>query len=286
MSNESIALLIMYIFIVFTVILPLMAIPVGARLGYFGIFNIRAIINEYIDTMVYLVPLLILGALLIYRYATPLARVILSDVVRVYESHGILDIFIRKRLLQLYLLLLIPALISYLINVGVIRIVSPNYVMLYTTPFTSSFNLMLMIVGIINLVLSTWLIISVSYLQLRIVVKRIVNRLGSAIGSTVGIAASTGTAAFVGSACGLGVCTMPISSVSPMAMIAMSLFDVNAFELIHYSLIILLSLTLITIALLLIVHRGIVKVHNVHGVNLNSTFNEEYAHFTYTFNSI
>ncbi|WP_243675060.1 hypothetical protein [Vulcanisaeta distributa] len=217
MSNEGIALLIMYVFIVFTVILPLMAIPVGARLGYFGIFNIRAIINEYIDTMVYLVPpLLILGALLIYRYATPLARVILSDVVRVYESHGILDIFIRKRLLQLYLLLLIPALISYLINAGgVIRIVGPNYIMLYTTPFTNSFNLMLMIVGIINLVLSTWLITSVSYLQLRIVAKRIVNRLGSAIGSTVGIAASTGTAAFVGSACGLGVCTMPISSVSP-----------------------------------------------------------------------
>ncbi len=139
---------------------------------------------------------------------------------------------------------------------GVIRIVGPNYVTLYTTPFIGSFNLTIMIIGIVNLILSTWLIISVSYLQLRIAVKRIVNRLGSAIGGTVGIAASTGTAAFVGSACGLGVCTMPISSVSPMAVVMMGLFDVNALELVRYSLVILLFLTLITVVLLLIVHRG------------------------------
>ncbi len=195
--------------------------------------------------------------MLIYRYAPLLARVILSDVVRVYESHGILDVFTRRRLFQLYLSLLTPALISYLINAGgVIRVMGPNYLMIGTMPFTGSFNLMLMVIGIINLILSAWLIISVSYLQLRIAAKRIVNKLGSAIGGTVGIAASTGTAAFVGSACGLGVCTMPISGVSPMAMIVMSLFDVNAFELIHYSLIILLLLTLVTLVLLLIVHRG------------------------------
>ncbi|ADN51548.1 hypothetical protein [Vulcanisaeta distributa] len=259
MSNEGIALLIMYVFIVFTVILPLTAILVSTRLGYFGIPSLHTIVSEYVSTMAYLVPLLIVGALLIYRYASPLAKVILSDVVRVYESHGVLDVFTRKRLLQLYLLLLIPALISYLINVGVIRIVGPNYITLYTTPFIGSFNLTTMIIGTVNLILSTWLIISVSYLQLRIAVKRIVNRLGSAIGGTVGIAASTGTAAFVGSACGLGACTMPISSVSPMAVVMMGLFDVNALELVRYSLVILLFLTLITVVLLLIVHRGIIK---------------------------
>ncbi len=110
MGNEGIALLIMYVFIVFTVILPLTAIPASTQLSYFGIPSLHTIVSEYVSTMAYLVPpLLIVGALLIYRYASPLAKVILSDVVRVYESHGVLDVFTRKRLLQLYLLLLIPA---------------------------------------------------------------------------------------------------------------------------------------------------------------------------------
>ncbi|WP_243669712.1 hypothetical protein [Vulcanisaeta sp. JCM 16161] len=162
-------------------------------------------------------------------------------------------------MVQLYLSLLIPAIIVYLINAGVIRVMG-----LYSAAFNGfliagSSNLVLMIMGVINLVLSTWLIVSVSYLQLRIATRRIVSRLGSAIGSTVGIAASTGTAAFVGSACGLGVCTVPISGVSPMAMVFMSIFDINALELIHYSSIVLLLLMLITSILLVIIHKSMVR---------------------------
>ncbi|WP_243681418.1 hypothetical protein [Vulcanisaeta souniana] len=116
-----------------------------------------------------------------------------------------------------------------------------------------------MIIGIINLVLSTWLIVSISYLQLRIATKHIISRLGSAIGSTVGIVASTGTAAFISSACGLGVCTAPAFSISPMAMVIMSILDINALELIHYSLIVIPLLTLITLVLLVFIHKNLVK---------------------------
>ena len=259
MNNEGIALLTMYIFMVFTVILPLMIIPISAQLNYLNILDLHLIINEYIDTIAIAIPLLILGAVLIYRYASSLARVILSDVVRVYNSRGILDVFTRRRLIQLYFVLLIPALISYLINAGVIRVVGSNHVILDAYSFTNSFNSIIVAIGIINLVLSTWLIISVSYLQLRIAARRMVSKLGGVIGGTVGIAASTGTAAFVGSACGLGVCTTPIYGVSPMATVMMGVFDVNAFELTHYSLIALLILALITLILLVLIHRNITR---------------------------
>ncbi|WP_252901768.1 hypothetical protein [Vulcanisaeta sp. JCM 14467] len=236
-----------------------MLIPISVQSDYLNIINLRLIVNEYIDSIAIATPLLILGAVLIYRYAPSLSRVILSDVVRVYNSRGILDVFTRKRLIQLYFILLIPALISYLVNAGIIRVVGPNHVILTAYPLMGLFNYMIVTIGIINLVLSTWLIIGVSYLQLRIAARRLISRIGGVISGTVGIAASTGTATFVSSACGLGVCTAPVYGVSPMAMVVMGMFDVNAFELTHYSLIALLILTLITSVLLVIVHRIIIK---------------------------
>ena len=259
MNNEGIALLTIYIYVVFTVILPLMLVPISVQSNYLNIINSRLIIKEFIDTIVIAAPLLILGAVLIYRYAHTLSRAVLSDVVRVYNSRGILDVFTRRRLIQLYFILLIPALITYLVNAGIIRVAGPNHVVFSTYSLMNSFNSMLMTIGIINLVLSTWLIISVSYLQLRIAARRLVSRIGGVISGTVGIAASTGTAALVGSACGLGVCTVPVYGVSPMAVVLMGMFDVNAFELVHYSLIALLILALITLVLLVIVHGIITK---------------------------
>ena len=259
MNNEGIALLTMYIYMVFTVILPLMLVPISVQSNYLNIINLRLIVNEYVNAIVSVTPLLVLGAVLIYRYASPLARVILSDVVRIYGSRGILDVFTRRRLLQLYFILLTPALISYLINAGIIKMAGSDHVMINAYQFMNSSNSILVAIGIINLVLSTWLIISVSYLQLRIAARRLVSRLGGVISGTVSIAASTGAAAFVGSACGLSVCTAPIYGVSPMAMVMMGMFDINAFELAHYSLITLLILTLITSVLLVIVHRSIVR---------------------------
>ncbi len=183
----------------------------------------------------------------------------MRDIIRIYNSHGIFDIFINKKLIQVYLLLLIPAVITYLISSGVLRLINYNYRISNNFLLINPVNLTFMIIGIINLVLSTWLIVSISYLQLRIATKHIISRLGSAIGSTVGIVASTGTAAFISSACGLGVCTAPAFSISPMAMVIMSILDINALELIHYSLIVIPLLTLITLVLLVFIHKNLVK---------------------------
>ncbi len=259
MSNEGVALLIMYVFVVFTVILPLALTPLDFLMGYINAVNVRILVSKYLEVMVGMILLLVSGAFLVYRYSSSLVRFVMRDMIRIYHSHGIFDIFINKKLIQLYLLLLIPAVITYLVSSGILRVTNSNYITPNNFPLINPVNLTLMIIGIVNLVLSTWLIISISYLQLRIATKRIISRLGSAIGSTVGIAASTGTAAFIGSACGLGVCTAPAFSVSPMAMIVMSVFDINVLELIHYSLIVLPLLTLITLVLLAVIHRNLVR---------------------------
>ncbi|WP_054842413.1 hypothetical protein [Vulcanisaeta distributa] len=124
MSNEGIALLVIYVFAVFTIILPLLLTLISAHLSYVGIINVYAVIHEYINAIISAAILLIIGAVLIYKYSSSLARGLVSDVIRVYETHGIFDVFTHRRLIQLYLLLLIPAVIVYLINAGITKAVN------------------------------------------------------------------------------------------------------------------------------------------------------------------
>ena len=259
MNSEGIALLIIYIFVAFAVVIPLTLVSISVGPGYPYFVDVNTVIDHRLNIITAVAALLTLGAVLIHRYGPLLAKPLMSEVLRVYRSHGIFDVFIRRKLLKLYLVLLLMALITYLINTGVIRIFSPGRAVLDISMITTPSNIILMIMGIVNLVLSTWLVVSISYLQLRIATRRIINRLGSVIGGAMGIAASTGAAALVGSACGLGVCTIPVSSVSPMALIVMGLFDINAVELARYSLIALPALTLVTLALLVIIHRSITR---------------------------
>ncbi|WP_243681420.1 hypothetical protein [Vulcanisaeta souniana] len=74
MSSEGIALLIMYIFVVFTVILPLALTPVDFLVGYINIVNVRVFAGKYLEVMIGMTLLLALGAFLIYWYSSSLVR--------------------------------------------------------------------------------------------------------------------------------------------------------------------------------------------------------------------
>ncbi|WP_243669710.1 hypothetical protein [Vulcanisaeta sp. JCM 16161] len=82
MSNEGIALLIMYVFVVFTIILPLIFILIGAGLSYVGVIDVYVIINDYAGALIVVAALLTLGAVLTYKYGPSLARNLMSDLIR------------------------------------------------------------------------------------------------------------------------------------------------------------------------------------------------------------
>jgi hypothetical protein len=256
MSNEGFAALMIYLFVTLSIVLPLILIPMGVNLLYAVELGITAsVIGKYVFTMVVLMLFLVIGGVLIYRSGRVLMRFVIKDVVRVLGNHGIFDVFSISSLRLIFILLVIASIIIYLMNVEVIRIPGYNYIpYLMMNVRDSLTQYLLMTMGLLNLVLSVWLVLSVAYLQLRIAVRHLTVKLGGAVGGVFSVVATTGSAAVTG-LCALGSCTIPSIGVTPLAVILAYLIGGNALLFMRFSEIIMTMLMGITITLLALVHR-------------------------------
>ncbi|PLC68018.1 hypothetical protein B7L70_05480 [Vulcanisaeta sp. EB80] len=257
MSNEGFAALMIYLFVTLSIVLPLILIPMGVNLLYAVKLGITAsVIGKYVFTMVVLMLFLVIGGVLIYRSGRVLMRFVIKDVVRVLGNHGIFDVFSISSLRLIFMLLVIASIIIYLMNVEVIRIPGYNYIpYLMMNVRDSLTQYLLMTMGLLNLVLSVWLVLSVAYLQLRIAVRHLTVKLGGAVGGVFSVVATTGSAAVTGAVCALGSCTIPSIGVTPLAVILAYLIGGNALLFMRFSEIIMTMLMGITITLLALVHR-------------------------------
>ncbi|MCG2885733.1 MAG: hypothetical protein L7H03_04455 [Vulcanisaeta sp.] len=257
MNNEGFAALMIYLFVTLSIILPLILIPMGVKLLYVAELGITApVIGKYVFTMVVLMLFLVIGGVLIYRSGRVLMRFVIKDVVRVLGNHGIFDVFLISSLRLIYILLVIASMIIYLMNVEVIRIPGYNYIpYLMMNVRDNPTQYLLMAMGLLNLLLSVWLVLSVAYLQLRIAVRRLTVKLGGAVSGAFSVIATTGSATVTGAMCALGSCTIPSIGTTPLAAILAYLLGGNALFFTRFSTIIMIMLMGINITLLVLIHR-------------------------------
>ena len=240
-----------------------MLIPMGIKLSYvyaLGLKDLNLFINEYVVILLLFLLIVAFLSVLIYRYGVFLMRPLLKEVVMVRNLHGIFDVFLIGNIRTLFIVLAIFSIVVYLLNTEIIRIPGYNYIpyfMVSTRISVMSYAELLL--GLLNTVLSTWLVVSVAYLQLRIAGRHMMDRLGGALGGAVGVFVSTGSATAVSAACALGSCSLPSIGITPLAMLLMIVLGGNELLLAKLSIVIMVVFIGIILLFLMWIHKLLVK---------------------------